>query len=162
MTRHHPVANALFSTGVVAAAAVAGSLATDPDSTWYQELDKPGWQPPRAAFPLAWTSLYAGAAITSAAVLDHHEREGNRGEAIKYRCALVANMALNASWSYLFFQRRQLGGAAAGAVALAVSTACLARKAGRAGRGHAVSLLPYAAWTAFASALSADIWHRNG
>ena len=34
-------------------------MATTPDSEWYQQLDKPSWQPPPIAFPLVWTPLYA-------------------------------------------------------------------------------------------------------
>ncbi|WP_328549222.1 tryptophan-rich sensory protein [Streptomyces platensis] len=34
----------------VAAAAVIGSRAVDPDSAWYRSLEKPRWQPPSWAF----------------------------------------------------------------------------------------------------------------
>lgn len=153
--------NALFSAAVVTAAAVAGSLATDPKTLWFKSLRKPAWFPPNEAFPIVWTSLYAGAAITSTKVLNHHEREGDDQEARKYRRALAVNMALNAGWCYLFFQKKELGVATAGAAALTVSTACLARRAGKAGGGKALSLLPYAAWSAFATVLSEDIWSRN-
>lgn len=161
MTKCRSVGNAVFSTAVVSAAAVAGSLATDPNSLWYRTRRKPDWQPPSEAFPIVWTSLYAGAAITSTQVLNHHEREGDEDQARGYRRALVVNMALNAGWSYLFFQRKEPGEAALGAAALAVSTACLAKRAGKAGKGKKLALLPYAVWAGFAAFLSADIWARN-
>lgn len=161
MTKHHPILDAVFSTAVVGGAAVAGSLATDADSLWYKTLRKPEWQPPREAFPIVWLALYASAVITSTQVLNRHERDGEPEEASSYRRALVVNMALNAGWSYVFFRRRDLGTAAIGAGLLAASTASLARRAGRAGRGKALCLLPYAAWTTFAAVLSADIWLRN-
>lgn len=161
MTGYHPLRNAIFSTTVVTAAAVAGSSATDPESAWYKGIKKPDWQPPSEAFPIVWTALYAGAAITSTKVLNHHQREGDDDEARGYRRALIANMALNAGWSYLFFQRKQPAEATAGAAALALSTARLARRARRAGRGKGLFLAPYAGWTAFAAVLSADIWRRN-
>ena len=43
----------------VAATAAVGSLASKPavESDWYAKLRKPPYQPPRAAFPIAWTSL---------------------------------------------------------------------------------------------------------
>lgn len=157
----HPVANALFSTAVVATAATLGSLATDPKSIWYRRLKKPDWQPPSSAFPVVWTALYAGAAVTSTRVLTRLQREGKTREAGIYRLALVGNMTLNAGWSYLFFQRKDLKVAAIEAGALAVSTACLARRAGKAGGQCALALSPYAVWTAFATVLSTDIWKRN-
>lgn len=39
----------------VAAAAVIGSRAVDPDSAWYRSLEKPRWQPPRG--PSAWCAF---------------------------------------------------------------------------------------------------------
>lgn len=54
----------------VAAAAGATSLAgAKADPRWYARLRQPAYQPPRAAFPLAWTTLYADIAATSAAAL---------------------------------------------------------------------------------------------
>ena len=171
MTRRHQHAtkeqrkprwkNAVFSTAVVGTAAALGTLATDPQSTWYRGLKKPTWQPPNEAFPIAWTTLYAGAVLTSVGVLNRLQRTGDEENASTYRRALVTNMGLNALWSYLFFQKKNLGAAAVGAGALAASTACLARRAGKAGALRGLSLVPYAAWTAFATLLSADLWHRN-
>ena len=40
------------------AAAVAGTVGTEPGSRWCLGLEKPGWQPPGYAFPLVWTPLY--------------------------------------------------------------------------------------------------------
>ena len=38
----------------VAATAVAGGLATDPDSAYYRNLRKPSWQPPPPVYGLVW------------------------------------------------------------------------------------------------------------
>ncbi len=157
----HPVKNLLFSTAIVTTAAVVGSMVTDPNSRWYKKLKKPDWQPDSSAFPIVWTALYAGAIATSTSVLNKFQREGNRKDAGKYRCALVVNMALNAGWSWTFFQAKKLGPAAAEAGALATSTLCLARRARKAGVGRCITLLPYAAWTAFAFGLSSELWLKN-
>lgn len=54
----------------VAAAAGAGSLAgAKADPRWYARLRQPAYQPPGAAFPLAWTTLYADIAATSRGAL---------------------------------------------------------------------------------------------
>lgn len=153
--------NLVASAAAVAACAVAGSLATQPGSRWYRDLDLPPWQPPGAAFPLVWTTLYADIAAVSAATLTTLEREGRTREARGYRAALAANLVLNAGWSWVFFRAHKLPAATAGAVLLAASSADLARRADATGSVRGRSLLPYAGWTAFASLLTAEVTRRN-
>lgn len=169
MTRKDPseqqvtkLRNALCAGGLVAATAVAGSMATEPDSGWYRKLDKPDWQPPSAAFPIVWTSLYAGIAITATLVQNELQRRQDPRQLAGFRRALVANLALNGLWSWLFFRSRRLDAATVGAAALAASSAGLARRAGRVKPGHGRQLVPYAAWTAFATVLAGELWRRNG
>lgn len=153
--------NAAISGALVTAAAVAGSVATEPDGRWYRTLDKPSWQPPPAAFPIVWTSLYALIATTSAAALNDLERRGAAEEAAEYRRALATNLALNGLWSWLFFRWHYLGAATVGAGVLATSSVRLAKRASRVKRRYGRLLALYAVWTTFATVLSAVIWWRN-
>lgn len=141
--------------------ALVGSLATQPDSRWYKSLDLPSWQPPKAAFPIVWTALYADIAVTSAATLTSLEREGKRDEARAFRQALAANLALNSLWSVLFWRVRRLDVAVVEAALLAASSADLARRAGAGSPVRGRFLAPYAAWTGFAAVLTAAIARRN-
>lgn len=159
--RRYRVTNALFSAGVIGGAATLGTLATDADSAWYRGLDKPEWQPERSAFPVVWSSLYAGAILTSTHVLNTLDSEGKTKEARAFRRSLVTNMALNAAWSWTFFQGRKLGPAALGAAALALSSASLTRRAEKAGVASAIAFVPYVGWTSFATGLASEIWLRN-
>jgi tryptophan-rich sensory protein len=109
-----------------------------------------------------WTALYADIAVTSGAVLTRFSSVGRRTDERRYAVALGTNLALNAGWCALFFRARRTSFAAAGALALAASSADLARRAGRADPALGAALAPYAAWCAFATALSFDIWRRNG
>jgi uncharacterized protein YbjT (DUF2867 family)/tryptophan-rich sensory protein len=143
--------------GTVGAAAVVGSLLTNPRSRWYRNLDVPRWQPPPWAFPVVWTALYAEVAIASAAAMA--ESEAAEGDA--FRRALSANMALNAAWSGVFFRGEAPRSAAVECAALTLSSADLARRAARTGRGKGVALGAYAAWCGFATVLSAEIARRN-
>lgn len=149
------------TTAAVAAAAVVGSLATTPKSRWYRALDLPAWQPPPAAFPLVWTPLYASIAGISTSVIRTLEDDGRAEKAEHYRRALAANLVLNAGWSVLFWRVRRLDLATLEAGVLALSSADLARRARGASPGHGVGLAPYAAWCAFATALTAAIASRN-
>ena len=75
--------------------------------------------------------------------------------------ALATNLVLNASWSWLFFNRRRLGTSAVAAGVLAVSSADLVRRSVAVRGAKAAPIAAYAAWTAFATALSTHIWVLN-
>jgi tryptophan-rich sensory protein len=154
---------ALVGTGLAtAAAAVAGSVASrDGVAGWYTQIRKPGYVPPNAVFPIAWTALYVDIAATSAAVIDRFRAEGRDAKARGYIAALGANLALNAGWSWVFFGKRQLGPSVVVAAALAASSADLARRAGNADVKLGAALAPYPLWCTFATVMSADIWRLN-
>ncbi|UXA16115.1 TspO/MBR family protein [Mycobacterium sp. SMC-4] len=153
----------LAKTGAAAlATAVVGGLASkDSQSLWYARLRKPGFQPPRQAFPIVWPILYADIAAVSAATIDTLDERGQNEKAAAYTRALAANLVLNASWSWLFFNRRWLGTSAVAAGLLAVSSADLARRAAEANPAAGAVLAPYPLWCAFATALSTRIWQLN-
>lgn len=145
----------------VAACAVAGSLLTNPRSTWYQSLDKPGWQPPASVFPVVWTALYALITVTSASTSADLAEAGQEEEARAFRRALTVNLVLNAGWSGLFFRSGNLPLATVGAAALAASSADLSRRAAKTGPLKAAGLGAYALWSTFATALTAELTRRN-
>lgn len=150
-----------WSALAVSAAATIGSLATNPKSAWYRMLDKPAWQPPGWLFPVVWTGLYADIAATSGAVLDAHSGRDDDASARGYTRALAVNLLLNAGWSVTFFGLHRQRAAVPVAALLAVSSADLARRAHASGAAHRGALVPYVAWTTFATALTAEIARRN-
>ena len=145
-----------------AAAAVAGSVASRQGvETWYPKLHKPRYNPPNAVFPIAWTTLYADIAATSAATIDRFRADGEDSKANAYIAALGANLVLNAGWSWVFFKMHKLGPSVIAAGALAASSADLARRAADADPKFGAALAPYPLWCSFATLLSADIWRLN-
>ena len=146
----------------VGATSGIGSIASQPRITrWYSRLRKPSYVPPNGVFPVAWTTLYADLAVTSATAIDRLRATGRDKEARNYVVALAANLILNAGWSWLFFKYQKLGASAVGAAVLAVSSADLGRRTAAADPRAGVALLPYPLWCAFATVMSGDIWVLN-
>src|SRR3954470_6377360 len=144
----------LLAAGGPLTAAVVGGLATDPDSRWFRDLDKPSWYPPPQTFGIVWTGLYAGIAWAAGEVLA-------QGGQKAFGRAYAANLVLNAAWTAVFFRAHRPWLAAAESAVLTASTVALLRRARAvSGPAHAV-LAPYAAWTAFATALTVAIDRRN-
>ncbi len=71
------------------------------------------------------------------------------------------DLLLNAGWSWLFFRFHKLGAAVAGAAALTLSSADLARRVATADPRAGVALAPYPLWCAFTTVLSTHIWRLN-
>jgi benzodiazapine receptor len=141
----------------VTATAVAGAKAVDTGTGWYHRLDKPPWQPPGWAFGAVWTPLYASIAW-SAGHAALHTRGRERRELLT---AYAVNLAANAGWNWLFFNRRSVLAGLAGTLALDASNADLIRRTARHDPAAARALVPYAAWCLFATALNASIARRN-
>ncbi|MFC4241770.1 TspO/MBR family protein [Gryllotalpicola reticulitermitis] len=148
----------LIAAAATAAAAALGAAGTRPKTAWYRALDKPDWQPPGRAFPLVWTPLYASIAWSAARSLKAESREGRVGG---YAALLGVDLALNAGWCWMFFTARSPSTALATIAALNAANAALVRRTLRHDRTAGILLLPYAAWTGFATALNLAICRRN-
>ena len=145
----------------VTATAVTGALATDPDSTYYRTLVKPSWQPPPPVYGIVWTPLYADIALSTGHAISTLAEQGRDRDKRNLIGALVANLALNTGWSWLFFRGHRPWLAAAECAVLTLSSADLVRRVGAADRRAGLALAPYPAWCAFATALTVAIARRN-
>jgi tryptophan-rich sensory protein len=142
---------------MTAAAAVAGSAGTSPDSAWYRSLEKPPWQPPPAAFPLVWTPLYGLIAWGTGRMVDRATPRDRAG-----LLALTgADLAVNAGWCWAFFRKQSPAGGLAAIALLDVLNVLLVREAVARDKRAGAALVPYALWTGFATALNGSIWRRN-
>ena len=137
--------------------AVVGGLATDPDSRWFARLSKPSSYPPPQAFGIVWGALYTGIAWAGGEVLVKADAQQRHDFARAY----AANLVLNTAWTPIFFRAHRPWLATLESAALTASTVDLVRRADRVSRPAAAALVPYAAWTAFATVLSGAIARRN-
>jgi len=156
-----PATLAKTATGTLATALIGGLASRPAQSAWYEDLRKPSFQPPRQAFPIVWPLLYADIAVVSASTVDQLDERGSTAEARTYSALLALNLVLNASWSWLFFNRRLLGMSAVAAAALTASSADLTRRSVSVRGAAAAPLALYPLWCAFATVLASSIWWLN-
>lgn len=138
-------------------AAALGSLASLRAGSFYADLERPAWAPPGEVFGPVWTVLYALMGIAAWLVW---RRCGLRGA----RAALtlfLAQLAVNALWSWLFFAW-QLGAASFADIVLLwlLLTATLIAF-WRIHRLAGLFLLPYLLWVSYAGALNFAVWQLN-
>ncbi len=136
------------------AAAIGGIWTASSVQDWYRDLARPSWTPPDALFGPVWAVLYTLMAVSAWLVW----REGGRGWPM---AAFAAQLALNVSWSGLFFGLRQVGPALLDIVALWVAILCCILIFWNVSQLAALLLLPYLTWVGFAAALNFAIWRMN-
>lgn len=138
--------------GIVPAILTASEVAA-----WYPTLATPPLTPPSWVFGPVWTGLFA--ALGVAAYLVYRERDHDLRTAALGLFGV--QLALNVSWSLVFFGLQ--APAAALAVILALLAAIVATVAAfdRIDRRAAALMLPYLAWVAFATYLNAGFWYLN-
>jgi benzodiazapine receptor len=142
---------------VTFAAAAVGAIASIEASSFYLQLARPAWAPPASVFGPVWSVLYTLIGIAA-------WRVWRKGGFRLQRAALtlfLAQLVLNALWSWLFFGWHRGALAFADIVLLLVSILATVVAFWRAERLAGALLLPYLAWVSFASALNFAVWQLN-
>ena len=124
---------------------------------WYAALNKPAWNPPGWIFGPVWTVLYAMMAVAAWLVWQ-------RGGFAAQRRPLglfLAQLALNALWTPLFFGLRQPGLAFAEIILLWLAILATLLAFRPVSRAAAWLLVPYLAWVSFAAVLNGTLWRLN-
>jgi benzodiazapine receptor len=138
-------------------ASAIGAVASLQAGSFYIQLVRPDWAPPPSIFGPVWTVLYALMGIASWLVW---RADGFRPAKVALTLFLI-QLALNASWSWLFFGWHQ------GALAfldilllwlLIVATLVAFWRIRPVAGGL---LIPYLLWVSFASVLNYFIWQLN-
>lgn len=146
------VAPGVFVVLVFLAAAAGGR---NLPGEWYLSLEKPSWNPPSWVFGPVWTVLYVMIALAG--------WRAWRATGTTHPAVLLwlAQLALNAAWSYLFFGLRRPDLAFVDIAAMwALIVACVVVFR-RVDTLAAWLFVPYLAWVSFAAALNFRIWMLN-
>jgi translocator protein len=94
------IGSGAFAIVSVAAASIAGQVATTPNiADWYDGLVKPSFNPSNWVFAPVWTALYALMALAFWRILRLPPSPARSGAIALFFVQLL----LNASWSWLFF-----------------------------------------------------------
>jgi tryptophan-rich sensory protein/uncharacterized protein YbjT (DUF2867 family) len=124
---------------------------------WYAALKKPAWNPPGWIFGPVWTALYTMMAAAAWLVWQ-------RGGFVSQRRPLtlfLAQLALNAAWTPLFFGLHLPGLAFAEILLLWLAIAATLTSFRGVSRAASWLLAPYLAWVSFATALNFALWRLN-
>ena len=126
--------------------------------SWYQEISKPTWNPPNWIFGPVWTTLYVLMGIALYLVW-----KDDRVSRIKDTALLlfVFQLIFNFSWSYIFFDRHQIGLAFAEILILLALIILTIISFSRVNKLAAWLLVPYVSWVSFAAILNYTIWQMN-
>lgn len=126
---------------------------------WYAALVRPWFTPPNFVFPVMWTLLYALIAAAGFYIWSARTLADGAGKRRVYLFALY--MALNWSWSFIFFTGGQLLAGFIWIVAMNIVAVALVVQCWHPLRRAAFLMLPPLAWTLFAAVLNGAFWWLN-
>jgi tryptophan-rich sensory protein len=124
---------------------------------WYRQLTKPSWNPPNSIFAPVWTVLYVLMAIAAWLVWKQHGLVA----ALFPLGLFVAQLLLNAAWTWLFFGRHRPDLALIDIIVLWIVLLTTLLSFWKLEPWAGALLIPYLAWVSFATALNAAIWQKN-
>jgi len=124
---------------------------------WYAALRKPAWNPPGWVFGPVWSTLYTMMAVAAWLVW----KRGGFAAQRRPLALFLAQLALNAVWTPLFFGLHRPGVAFAEIVLLWLAIAATLVAFRPVSRAAAWLLAPYLAWVSFAAALNGTLWRLN-
>jgi tryptophan-rich sensory protein len=148
---------AIVATPVVVGG-LSGLLTTGAIRGWYRTIERPGWNPPDWVFGPVWTTLYV---MMGVALVQVVRSDGDRTARRVGLGLFGLQHALNFGWSWIFFVNHDLGGALVEILALWLAIAATIAAFATVRRSAAALLVPYLAWTTFATVLTAAIWRLN-
>ena len=122
---------------------------------WYPMLAKPSFNPPNWVFGPVWTILYGMMGIAAWRVW---RAAGTKSPEITL---WAIQLAFNLAWSWVFFSLHLIGAALAEIAVLWLLVLATTILFWRQDHIAGLLLLPYLAWTGFATLLTQAIWRLN-
>jgi len=127
-------------------------------TSFYEEVTKPPLSPPAWLFPIVWAILYALMGTSAYLIWNNRKNEIRRSDALRI---YYIQLAVNFSWSIVFFRFRAFALAAALAVILFLLVGAMILLFRRISPLAAKFNVPYLIWLGFASYLAAAVYFLN-
>jgi len=131
--------------------AVSGALAGN-FSAFYSQIVQPPLSPPAIVFPIVWAILYALMGI-SAFLVKNANPDGLK--------IYIIQLAVNFSWSIIFFRFRLLALSAIVSIVLLILVGIMIMRFCKISKPAAALNVPYLLWSAFAVYLSVAVYVLN-
>ena len=128
-------------------------------ATWYPTILKPSFNPPNWVFMPVWTLLFILMGVAAGLVWDKIKEQNE--EVKKALGFFLAQLILNAVWSYIFFGLKNPMLALIEIVLLWLMIYETYLKFTKINKTAGYLLIPYMAWVSFAGILNASIWWLN-
>lgn len=127
---------------------------------WYKSLKQPPFNPPNWVFPVVWSIVYTLMGIAS--VMIYKSGGGFFTEKNKIPLGLyVAQLALNVIWNPVFFLTERVDWGLALIITIDVMVSLTTWKFFVLNEAAGYLLVPYVAWSLFATLLNYSIWLLN-
>ena len=139
------------------AAAIGSWFTAASVKSWYPTLLKPAGTPPAWVFGPVWSTLYL--LMGTAAWLVWRQRTA--ADVTLALTLFFAQLALNATWSFVFFGLREPGLALLEILALLAAILATMTNFAQLSRLASWLMVPYVAWVLYATFLNFGIWRLN-
>jgi tryptophan-rich sensory protein len=149
----------VFSIAICQSAGLIGAVFTVSSiKNWYNLLTLPSFKPPNSLFAPVWTTLYTLMGVSLYWIWTYGVKEKKVKEALKL---FAVHLALNASWSIVFFGAHNIFLSLVNIVILWSLIVAVMIKFYEIDKKASLILLPYLAWVSFATILNYYIFLLN-
>ncbi len=139
------------------AAAIGSRFTAASVKSWYPTLMKPAGTPPAWVFGPVWSTLYA--LMATAAWLVWKQRSA--ADVTLALALFFTQLALNATWSFVFFGLRRPGLALLEILVLLATIIATTANFAQFSRPAFWLMTPYVGWVSYATYLNVGIWRLN-
>lgn len=139
-------------------AGIIGTAITSPNTLWFQNLNKPFFQPPNWLFGPVWTVLYILMGVSIWLI----SKQGFKTKIAKQALYLfITQLVLNSLWSLVYFGMQQILGAFILIIFIWTFILLTIVWFNKINKVAGFLLLPYILWVSFATVLNAALWLLN-
>ena len=146
----------IFVIGTELVGALSALLSGGNFSAFYESLNQPPFAPPGWLFPVMWAILYALMGISAYQIYDSDDDRKSKALWIYF-----IQLAVNFSWSIVFFRFQSLLGAVIVIVILLILIALMMIAFGQIRKSAALLNIPYLLWVLFATYLTMGVYLLN-